>query len=222
VAFKKGNFNMFESTPKKTELMIVCDDKTMQYAKYLVQLVGRKDDSEDTTVGTKDETVSAAIYTEKQYKDTLAKVTSNTHILFIGKNKTTKEEAKFIDLKIDKYGLKYGWQGKRAVMFVDDSVKKDDYDAFIEYAKGYQLEYQKKNTDAKAPAAAGAAGVVAGAAGAGAVAVVGWLIAPFVAAPATIYGLVKTVKAKEEMKEQQYRCLTLAMYMDGLQSFLEE
>ena len=206
---------MFESTPKKTELMIVCDDKTMQYAKYLVQLVGRKDDSEDTTVGTKDGTVSAAIYTEKQYKDTLAKVTSNTHILFIGKNKTTKEEAKFIDLKIDKYGLKCGWQGKRAVMFVDDSVKKDDYDAFIEYAKGYQLEYQKKNTAAKATAATVAAGV-------GAVAVAGSLIAPFVAVPATVYGLVKTVKAKEEMKEQQYRCLTLAMYMDGLQSFLEE
>jgi NCAIR mutase (PurE)-related protein len=206
---------MFESIPKKTELMIVCDDKTMQYAKYLVQLVGRKDDSEDTTVGTKDGTVSAAIYTEKQYKDTLAKVTSNTHVLFIGKNKTTKEEAKFIDLKIDKYGLKYGWQGKRAVMFVDDSVKKDDYNAFIEYAKGYQLEYQKKNTDTKALAAAGATGVVAGA-------VAGWLIAPFVAAPATVYGLVKTVKAKEEIKEQQYRCLTLAMYMDGLQSFLEE
>lgn len=207
---------MFESTPKKTELMIVCDDKTMQYAKYLVQLVGRKDDSEDTTVGTKDGTVSAAIYTEKQYKDTLAKVTSHTHILFIGKNKTTKEEAKFIDLKIDKYGLKYGWQGKRAVMFVDDSVKKDDYNAFIEYAKGYQLEYQKKNTDAKPAVAA------AGVAGASAAVVAGWLIAPFVAAPATVYGLVKTVKAKEEMKEQQYRCLTLAMYMDGLQSFLEE
>lgn len=214
---------MFENQKPKTELMIVCDDKAMQYAKYLVQLVGRKDDSEGTTVGTKDGTVSAAIYTEKQYKDTLAKVTSNTHILFIGKNKTTKEEAKFIDLKIDKYGLKYGWQGKRAVMFVDDGVKKDDYDAFIEYAKKYQLEYQKKNTDTKAPAAAGA-GVAVGAAGAGMVAagVAGWLIAPFAAAPATIYGLVKSVKAKEEMKEQQYRCLTLAMYMDGLQSFLEE
>ena len=100
-------------------------------------------------------------------------------------------------------------------MSVDDNVKKDDYDAFIGYAKGYQLEYQEKNGDAKAPAAAGATGV-------GAAAVAGWLIAPFVVAPATVYGLVKTVKAKEEMKEQQYRCLTLAMYMDGLQSFLEE
>jgi hypothetical protein len=194
----------------------------MQYAKYLVQLVGRKDDSEDTTVGTKDGTVSAAIYTEKQYKDTLAKVTSNTHILFIGKNKTTKEEAKFIDLEIDKYGLKYGWQGKRAVMFVDYGIKKDEYDAFIEYAKNYQLEYQKKNTDTKAPDAR--AVVAAGAAGTGKVTagVAGWLIAPFAAAPTTIYGLVKSVKAKEGMKEQQYRCLTLAMYMDGLQSFLEE
>ena len=80
---------MFDKQTPKTELMIVCDDKSMKYAKYLVQLVGKKDDGEDTTVGTKDGSVSAAIYTEKQYKDTLAKITSNTHILFIGKNKTT-------------------------------------------------------------------------------------------------------------------------------------
>ena len=60
-------------------------------------------------------------------------------------------------------------------------------------------------------------------AGAGMVAagVAGWLIAPFAAAPAAIYGLVQSAKAKEELKEQQYRCLTLAMYMDALQAFLE-
>lgn len=210
---------MFERQTPKVELMIVCDDKSIQYGKYLVQLVGRNDDSEDSTVGTKDGTVSAAIYTEKQYKDTLAKVTSNTHILFIGKNKTTKDEAKFIDLKINRFGMKYGWQGKRAVMFVDESVKKDEYDAFVEFAHNYQLEYQKKNGDVNVPAAGVAVGAGAGMVAAG---VAGWLIAPFVAAPVTVYGLVKSVKAKEEMKEQQYRCLTLAMYMDGLQSFLEE
>ena len=188
---------MFETPQKKTELVIVCDDKTMQYAKYLVQLIGRKDDSKDTTVGTKDGTVSAAIYTEKQYKDTLAKVTSNTHILFIGKNKTTKEEAKFIDLKIDKYGLKYGWQGKRAVMFVDEGVKKDEYDAFIEYAKEYQLEFEQENKR------------------------IGARIASCVLLPGAPY-IYDKIKEKGQMKNLQYRCLTLAMYMDGLQSFLEE
>lgn len=211
---------MFDKQTPKTELMIVCDDKSMKYAKYLVQLVGKKDDGEDTTVGTKDGSVSAAIYTEKQYKDTLAKITSNTHILFIGKNKTTKEEAKFIDFKINCFGMKYGWQGKRAVMFVDESIKKEDYDAFVEYAHKYQLEYQKKSIVKKSTAAG--VGVAAGA-GAGMVAagVAGWLIAPFAAAPAAIYGLVQSAKAKEELKEQQYRCLTLAMYMDALQAFLE-
>lgn len=204
---------MFDKQTPKTELMIVCDDKSMKYAKYLIQLVGKNDDGEDIAVGTKDGSVSAAIYTEKQYKDTLAKITSNTHILFIGKNKTTKEEAKFIDFKINCFGMKYGWQGKRAVMFVDESIKKEDYDAFVEYAHKYQLEYQKKGVMKKSPAA-GPGMVAAGAAG--------WLIAPIAAAPAAIYGLVQSAKAKEEMKEQQYRCLTLAMYMDALQAFLED
>ncbi len=33
---------MFDKQTPKTELMIVCDDKSMKYAKYLVQLVGKK------------------------------------------------------------------------------------------------------------------------------------------------------------------------------------
>ena len=176
---------MFELQQKKTELMIVCDEKTMAYAKYLVQLVGRRDDG-DATVGTKDGNVVAAIYTEKQYRDTLAKVISNTHLLFMGRNKTTQEEAKFINLKFNRFGMKYGWQGQRAVMFVDDSVRKEDYDAFVEYAKKYQLEYQKKDFTAKTMVVAGVA--------------VGWLLSPLVAAPLAVCGLVKNTKIKEEIK----------------------
>ena len=84
----------------------------------------------------------------------------------------------------------------------------DNYDAFVEYAKKYQLEYQKKDFTAKTMVVAGVA--------------VGWLLSPLVAAPLAVCGLVKNTKIKEEIKEQQYRCLTLAMYMDDLQSFLEE
>ena len=72
---------MFDKQTPKTELMIVCDDRSMKYAKYLVQLVGKKDDGEDTTVGTKDGSVSAAIYTEKQYKDTLKGSSSGSKLI---------------------------------------------------------------------------------------------------------------------------------------------
>lgn len=195
---------MFETQAKKTELIIVCDDTTIKYGKYLLQLVGKKDDEiseeTETIVGTKDNTVSATIYTEKQYKDTLAKITSNTHILFIGKNKTTKEEAKFVDFKIDRFGMKFGWQGKRAVMFVNEEVKKEDYEEFLEHTKEYQIEYQKEGDTIKDIAAT----------------VASWLLVPGIA-PA----IYEKIKAKEEMKEQQYRYLTLAIYLDELQTFLE-
>ena len=65
---------MFEN--QKTELMIVCDEKLMEYANYLMALIGQNDDVEGKTVGTKDGTVSAAIYTPKSYKDTCLLYTS--------------------------------------------------------------------------------------------------------------------------------------------------
>ena len=190
---------MFETPQKKKELMIVCDDKTMPYAKYLIQLIGKIDDEENMTIGTKDGTVTAAIYTEKQYQDTLPKITSNTHILFVGNNKTTQAEAGFIDYKIDCFGMKFGWQGKRAVMFVDGKVEEKDWEAFVEYTNNYQIRCEQEN---KKKSKIG-------------LKIVGWALLPGVP---LVYD---KIKAREDVKERQYRCLTLATYMDCLQSFLE-
>lgn len=197
---RKAIFDMFETPQKKTELMIVCDDKTMLYAKYLVQLISKTDDEENMPIGTKDGAVSAAIYTEAQYKDTLAKVTSNTHILFIGDNKTTQAEAKFIDYKINCFGMKYGWNGKRAVMFVDGKIEEKDWELFVEYTNRYHGECDQEDKKRKNAGAR----------------IASWVLLPGVS---LVYD---KIKEKEKTKEQQYRCLTLAMYMDGLQSFLEE
>ena len=62
---------MFGSGTQKNglPLIIVCDDKNMVYANYLIQLIGQKDDAGDSIVGVEDDSVSAAIYTVKNYKD---------------------------------------------------------------------------------------------------------------------------------------------------------
>lgn len=104
---------MFENQNKKKELMIVCDEKLMEYANYLMALIGQNDDENTKIVGTKDGCVSAAIFTPKNYKDTLPKITSNTYILFIGSFKEAKEQGKNVNFKFNKYGMKYGWLGKR-------------------------------------------------------------------------------------------------------------
>lgn len=94
---------MFENQNAKTELMIVCDEKLMEYANYLMALIGQNDDVDGEVVGTKDGMVTAAIYTPKNYKDTLPKITSNTHILFVGSFKEAKEQGKNVDFKLDSF-----------------------------------------------------------------------------------------------------------------------
>ena len=54
---------MFGDGMQKNELplIIVCDDKDMVYANYLIQLIGQKDDAGDSIVGVEDD--SAVSYT---------------------------------------------------------------------------------------------------------------------------------------------------------------
>ena len=77
---------MFGNGMQKPEqsLIIVCDEKDIAYANYLIQLIGQKDDTGESVVGVADDSVSAAIYTVKTYKDNLAQIPSLQHILFIG------------------------------------------------------------------------------------------------------------------------------------------
>lgn len=79
---------MFENNSKSVSmpLIIVCDEKDMVYANYLVQLVGQKNGAGDGIAGIADDSVSAAIYTTKIYKDNLPQIPSTQHIVFIGRS----------------------------------------------------------------------------------------------------------------------------------------
>ena len=198
---------MFESKNAKTELMIVCDEKLMEYANYLMALIGQNDDVDGEVVGTKDGTVIAGIYTPKNYKDTLPKITSDTHILFIGSFKEAKEQGKNVDFKLDKYGMHYGWLGKRAVMYVDDKIlKKDEYDKFLDFSKKYQKKFEKVKVNIMDSFLDTAK----------------WIrvFLPVIYS-VSIYGLISVSIAHKKIKDQQYRCLTMVLYLDGLQKFLE-
>lgn len=229
---------MFEN--KKIELIIVCDDKTTGYADSLVQLIGQKDDGDEDFVGTKDGEVSAAIWNEKEYQKSKAEITSDTHVLFIGNNKITQAQTKLMSYKFDKFGMHYGWRGKRAVMFVDKTPKKDDYNNFVDFAKEchsrgkiqLNIEETKAKPDDKdvlkgTAVGAGAIGVAkaAGAAkvlGIAGASIGGWLVAPLAVVPFATFNIVKNIKAKKELADLQYKSLTVKLYLDDLQKFLEE
>ena len=117
-------------------IIIVCDKKTEQYANYLRQLISANDDNFGM--------VEAAVWLEKDYLANKATVSSSEHVLFVGDNNASKSESSSMIVKYEKYGMKYGWLGKRAMMKVEDAMLSyDDYDEFFMYCQGYKLQFEK-------------------------------------------------------------------------------
>lgn len=237
------------------KLIIVCDEKTEQYANYLRQLISTNDDKDGEVVGVADGTVEAAVWLERDYMANKATVSSNEHILFVGDNNTSKSESSSMIVKYDKFGMKYGWLGKRAMMKVDnDMLSSDAYDEFINYCLGYQLAFEKiainnsestevlpekenveKTTENVETPATVVTDVVenkepekkkfdlgtlrdAGrAAGAG----LGATIAAIAGAFNEIGKNIEKTKIHNKIMDQQYRALSVILYIDGLQQFLE-
>lgn len=72
------------------KLIIVCEEKCRTYGDYLAQLISLDDDTEETTVGTKDGEVAAQVWTEKDYNNNAAQMSSNQYVLFVGKQRWTR------------------------------------------------------------------------------------------------------------------------------------
>ena len=206
---------MFGNPMQSQELpmIIVADEKDMVYANYLIQLIGQKDDAGDSIVGIEDDSLSAAIYTPKNYKDSLPQIPSSQHILFIGQFKEAKEQSKTIPDKFSKMGMHYGWLGKRAVLYVDDTTsewlklkdKKEKYTEFWNYSKERGMTHTDALAEYAGKVGSWKTGVVAAVnvgLGAGKV-------------------LVDRTKTINEVKAQQYRTLIKVFYEDGLRSFVE-
>lgn len=204
---------MFGNTLQNQELpmIIVADEKDMVYANYLIQLIGQKDDAGDSIVGIEDDSLSAAIYTPKIYKDNLSQIPSSQHILFIGDTKEAVEQRKTISDKFDKLGMHYGWLGKRAVLYVDDTTSewlklkdnKEHYTEFWQFSKSRGMSH----ADALAQFTQKLDGGI-----------VNKLMPTIVAAPKMLIDRNKTIN---EVKAQQYRTLIKVFYEDGLRSFVE-
>ena len=126
-----------------TKLIIVCDDKTHGYGNYLRQLVSTNDDEDNLIVGTKDGAIEVAVWLEKDYLANMATLTSEQHVLFIGENQSSKNEISSMDIKFEKYGMKYGWLGKRGMMIISKTIDNpEDYNEFIELCRNYKTEFE--------------------------------------------------------------------------------
>ena len=232
---------MFEKQIKK--LIIVTDEKNKPYANYLMALISAKEDKEDEVVGIADGSVEAVVWSEKNYADNEPTLSSNAHVLFMGDTKLSKSQRGGLNVKFDDFGLKYGWLGKRAVMYVDHVITNiDEYNRFYDYAVQYQENFTKAierktvqvqiqgetvEVDEKehkkllvkhVPAFAAFTAITAPITGPVVAAVAGSAAA--VAGVVTAKG-VANLKERKEVMQQQQSMLTMIFYMDGLREFLE-
>ena len=98
------------------KLIIVCEEKCRSYGDYLAQLISMDDDTDEATVGTKDGEVAAQVWTEKDYNNNSAQMSSNQYVLFVGNSKLIKEKSSHMNTEFNEYGMKYGWLGKQAAL----------------------------------------------------------------------------------------------------------
>lgn len=127
------------------KLIIVCEERLRRYGDFLAQLISGTDDKDGKVIGIKDGVAAAQIWTEKEYTSNSAQISSEQYILFIGNSKLIKEKRYHMQKKYSEYGMNYGWLGKQAVLFVDQTLSFDEYEDFYklltnEYAKENQLK----------------------------------------------------------------------------------
>ena len=214
------------------KLIIVCDNKTEEYANLLRQLISSKDDTENEVVGIEDGTVGVVVWLEKEYRDNMATISSNEHILFLGNGEVSKKEFNSsMKMYYDQFGMTYGWLGNRGVLRVTTEIDdEEEYNKFVELYSNFNLDFEaiefKNFRETVAGMTAGglaAAGMTAGGLAAGlAAGIVGVAGAAGVAGAGIIGSKVVSINRQKKIKQQQYHTLVVAFYREGLAKFLED
>ena len=114
------------------QLIIVYKDELA--LNFMRKLIETNDDKDETIVGTRDKSVKVISWDEKMWLDNKKAGNINAKVLFIGNVKWTDKLLPLIDVKYNKWGIKYGWAGKQAIIVVDESAVKDRkfYERFLE------------------------------------------------------------------------------------------
>lgn len=203
---------MFDQPEKKTKLIIVHSQNTAVFANFLQMMITSNDDEGETVVGIKDGSVETTIWSDKEYVAQKPTLSSNDHILFIGRGKIIPEECYGMQSKYDNYGMTYGWLGKRAYLKINDTPTKfDEIKSFLDYAKKYdpQVTFDEIIGAKAAASAAKRKGI------GGFLKNVGKYMLPL--GPLWFMD----AELKDRVKSIQYRCLTIVFYKEGLDKFLQ-
>ena len=131
---------------KKKRLIVVCDQTTKEYGDYLMALISKDESEKDAADRIIGEDVEVFLWDVKQYKKGMYTLNHDNYILFLGDFDEARIQAKCIDWEHDKYRMRYGWLGKRAVLYVDGKgLYEEEYKDFVDYANANQdcIKFEK-------------------------------------------------------------------------------
>lgn len=111
-------------------LIIVYKDEML--ANQMKKMIETKDDAEDTVSGTADNSINVVAWTEKVWLANKKAGNITSKVLFLGDIKGVDALTPVIDVKFNKFGVRYGWAGNQAVIYVSPSEIKsiENYRAF--------------------------------------------------------------------------------------------
>lgn len=125
---------------KHKSLIVVSNKSTGEFADYLIQLIS----SDDEKSGIVSNDMHVVVWDYKMYEDNKGTLTSNTYVLFVGipEVNTTRMNNKF-----NKFGMAYGWLGKRGYLNVDGNLNNEEYCEFKSFAGSYEKSYDVVDED---------------------------------------------------------------------------
>ena len=92
------------------------------------------------------EKIKASLYTLQQYRDNEHQISGRQPVIFFGKNKISESYIEGMHVEYSKYGIKWGWNGPKAIVYIeytpDEKGRLDFKEEFFRFKK--DIEKQKK------------------------------------------------------------------------------
>ena len=100
-------------------LIVVYKDEML--ANQMKKLIETKDDSDGTVTGTRDNSINVVTWTEKIWLANKKAGNITSKVLFLGDIKGVESLIPVIEVKFEKHGVRFGWAGNQAVIYVKPS-----------------------------------------------------------------------------------------------------
>lgn len=100
-------------------LIVVYKDEML--ANQVKKLIETKDDAEGSITGTRDNSINVVTWTEKVWLANKKAGNITSKVLFVGDIKGVDSLIPVINVKFNKHGVRFGWAGNQAVLYVKPS-----------------------------------------------------------------------------------------------------